>query len=573
MDLKRITWQAVKWRRAQRTVTKLQQKIFQAAKENNLLKLHKYQEKLLESDSAKLLAVRKVTQDNRGKRTAGIDGVSLLKPEERLKMAKVTKIDGKASPIRRVYIPKPGTDEKRPLGIPTVRDRAKQALAKLALEPEWEAKFEPNSYGFRPGRSTRDAIEAIHHSLRGIKTGKYVLGADISKCFDKIDHDKLIEKMNTHKLLERQVKSWLRAGVMDNGAYTPSTSGTPQGGVISPLLSNIALHGMETHLKKWVKTQTILNSKGVKLSPTSKMASLGIIRYADDFVIMHKDLEIVSRAKTEIEKWLITMGLELKESKTSITHTDSVHLGKVGFDFLGFNIRRYSVGVNSRNKFGSSFKTIIKPSKEGIKSHYSDLVRVIGNTNKVTVLITQLNPIIRGWCNYFSTVSSKETYSKLRNLLFYRLWRWARRNHPTRSAEWIYNKYFQRQHGGQLSFGRKTDQGWVGVKYHNQYSIARHVKIKGSKSPYDGDHPYWILRLTRYSGLTGKVGILLKRQKGKCSICSLPFWQTDVMEMDHKIPKSKGGKDGIQNLRLVHGHCHDQRNVIEKPVMSSSLES
>jgi len=336
MDLKRITWQTVKWRRAQKTVTKLQRKIFQAAKEENLLKLHKYQEKLLESDSAKLLAVRKVTQDNRGKKTAGVDGIILLKPEDRLLMTKDIRMDGKAPPIRRVYIPKPGTNEKRPLGIPTVRDRAKQALVKLAIEPEWESKFEPNSYGFRPGRSTHDAIEAIHHSLRG-KTGKYVLDADISECFDRISHDSLLEKMRTHPLLERQVRSWLKAGVVDHGAYVPTMVGTPQGGVVSPLLSNIALHGMETHLKNWVKTQNILSPKGVKLSPTSKVASLGIIRYADDFVIMHKDLEIMANAQQEVEKWLATVGLELKKPKTRITHTDVPHLGQTGFDFLGFS--------------------------------------------------------------------------------------------------------------------------------------------------------------------------------------------------------------------------------------------
>lgn len=564
MDLKRITWQTVKWRRAQKVVTKLQRKIFEAAKENNVLKLHQYQQRLLNSDSAKLLAVRKVTQDNRGKKTAGIDGVVLLKPEQRLKLAKEIRIDGKTLPIRRVYIPKPGTDEKRPLGIPTVRDRAKQALAKFAVEPEWEAKFEPNSYGFRPGRSTRDAIEAIHHALRGTKTGKYVLDADISKCFDRIDHDRLIAKMHTYPLVERQVRSWLQAGVLDNGAYVPTTAGTPQGGVISPLLSNIALHGMETHLKNWIKTRIVLDSKGVKLSPASKRASLGVIRYADDFVILHKDLEIVLGARKEVEKWLTTMGLELKQSKTRITHTDNTYLGQVGFDFLGFNVRRYPVGINSRNKFGSSFKTIIKPCKQAIKSHYKDLVEVIKNTNKAVVLVTRLNPIIRGWCGYFSTVSSKQTLSKLRQLTFYRLWRWARRIHPTRPAEWRYQRYFQRQRGGQLIFGLRTLQGWVGVKYHNQYPIIRHVKVTGTKSPYDGDHPYWISRLARYSGLTGKVATLLKRQRGKCAICCLPFWQTDVMEMDHIIPKSKGGIDGIKNLRLVHGHCHDQRNTIEK---------
>jgi RNA-directed DNA polymerase len=370
-------------------------------------------------------------------------------------------------------------------------------------------------------------------------------------------------KVDTFPKLGRQIKAWLRSGVFDKGAYLPTSAGTPQGGVISPLLSNIALHGMETHLKIWVATQTIYNQNGVKLSPTSKRASLGVIRYADDFVVLHKDQHIVAEAKQEVERWLATVGLELKETKTRVTHTDTIYKEQIGFDFLGFNVRRYPVGLNSRNKFGANRKTIIKPCKKAIKSHYEELASIVKHTNKTEVLVTQLNPIIRGWCNYFSTVSSKKSYSRLRSLLFYRLWKWARKKHPTRPAEWRYQKYF-RKSGSQLVFGLETTGAWVGIKYHNQYKITRHVKVKGTKSPYDGDLIYWTTRLSRYSGLTGRIARLLRRQKGKCKLCSLPFWHEDVMEIDHVKPKSKGGKDGINNLRLVHGHCHDQRNSIEK---------
>lgn len=320
---------------------------------------------------------------------------------------------------------------------------------------------------------------------------------------------------------------------------------------------------METHLKDWVATQEILSQNGGKLGPTSKRASLSVIRYADDFVLLHKDQHIVEEAKREVELWLATVGLELKETKTRVTHTDVPHKEQTGFDFLGFNVRRYPVGLNSRNKFGANRKTIIKPCKKAIKSHYEDLITKISNTNKAEVLVTQLNPIIRGWCNYFSTVSSKETYSKLREGLFYRLWTWIKKKRPTRPADWRYHRYF-RKSGTQLAFGLEAAKAWVGIKYHNQYKIARHVKVKGVKSPYDGDLPYWITRLSRYSGLTGRTSRLLRRQKGRCDLCSLPFWHDDVMEVDHILPKSKGGKDGINNLRLVHGHCHDQRNIIEK---------
>ena len=571
MDLKhKLPWKAIQWKRAQKVVTKLQQKIFQASLEQNNHKLQLYQNKLLNSDSAKRLAVRKVTQDNRGKKTAGVDGIRHLQPEERLELVQRLRLNNCADPIRRVYIPKPGTDEKRPLGIPTIRDRAKQALAKMALEPEWEARFEPNSYGFRPGRSTRDAVEAIHHTLRGTKTGKFVLDADISKCFDRIDHDKLLNKLDTLPQIRNQVRAWLKAGVIDAGASYPTLAGTPQGGVISPLLSNIALHGMENHLKQWVGTQIVLSQKGVKLSPTAKRASLTVVRYADDFVIMHKDLCIVENAKREIELWLADIGLEIKESKTRIVHTDVRLNGSVGFDFLGFNIRRYPVGANSRNRFGASQKTIIKPSKQGTKNHYRELKEIARNTNKTVVLVTKFNPIIRGWCNYFSTVSSKSTFSKLRGLLFYLLWRWIKKKHPTRPASWRYSNYFGKS-GSQLLFGLKTpEHTWAGIKYHNAYRITRHVKVKGGKWTYDGDHRYWTLRLSKYSGVSGQVQKLLLKQTGNCALCLLPFWPGSVMEVDHLIPKSKGGTDRITNLRLVHGHCHDQRDLLENVEGSSN---
>lgn len=200
-----------------------------------------------------------------------------------------------------------------------------------------------------PGKSSRDANEAIHHTLRTSKTVKFVHDATISKCFGNIDHDKLLAKIESCPKLGNQIKAWLRSGVFDKGAYSPTSAGTSQGGLISPLLSNIALHGMETHLNRWVATQEILSQNGVKLSPTSKRASLSVIRYADDFVVLHKDQHIVEEAKREVERWLATVGLELKETKTRITHTDVSHKEQVGFDFLGFNVRKYPVGLNSRN--------------------------------------------------------------------------------------------------------------------------------------------------------------------------------------------------------------------------------
>ena len=268
--------------------------------------------------------MRRVTQDNQGKSTAGVDGVKSLTPKQRTKLVGKLRITGKAKPTRRVNIPKPGTTETRPLGIPTINDRALQALVKIALEPEWEAKFEPNSYGFRPGRSCHDAIGAIFASI-SIKA-KYVLDADIAKCFDRINHNTLLDKINTYPSLRKQLKSWLKSGVMEVGNLSQTNEGTPQGGVISPLLANIALHGMEERVKQYAETL-----KGRK---ALNRQALSLIRYADDFVIIHEDINVILKSQEIITEWLSDIGLELKPSKTKLTHTLNKYEGNVGFEFL-----------------------------------------------------------------------------------------------------------------------------------------------------------------------------------------------------------------------------------------------
>src|SRR4028118_1827797 len=231
-----VEWRSINWRKLERRVYKLQKRIYRASQRGNLKALRKLQKMLMKSWSARALAVRRVTQDNTGKKTAGVDGLKSLTPKHRLDLVTKLRLGIKASPTRRVWIPKPGTEEKRPLGIPTMKDRALQALVKLALEPEWEARFEPNSHGFRPGRSCHDSVEAIFNAIR--YKPKYVLDADIAKCFDRIDHEALLNKLNTFPAIRRQIRAWLKAGVMDNMQHYETSEGTPQGGVISPLLAN-----------------------------------------------------------------------------------------------------------------------------------------------------------------------------------------------------------------------------------------------------------------------------------------------------------------------------------------------
>lgn len=332
-------WKHINWRKAERYVYKLQKRIFAASRCGDVKKIRKLQKTLMRSWSNKVLAVRRVTQDNQGKKTAGVDGAKSLSPAARLLLAMELRLTGKSKPTRRIWIPKPGTDEKRPLGIPVMYDRALQAVVKSALEPEWEAIFEPNSYGFRPGRSCHDAVRQIKTCIQG--KSKFVLDADISKCFDRINHNELLQKLNTKGLVRRQLKSWLKSGVIDQGAFTATSEGTPQGGVISPLLANIALHGLENQINQEFPEmykagrETWFHKKGTRFKTPN------IIRYADDFVVLHSDKAVVQRCREIISEWLIGIGLELKPEKTRLTHTFNPELsedGNAGFDFLGHHI-------------------------------------------------------------------------------------------------------------------------------------------------------------------------------------------------------------------------------------------
>ena len=333
-------WNELPWAMLERRVFKLQTRIYRASQRNDVKTVHRLQKLLTRSWLAKCLAVRKVTQDNQGKRTAGVDGVKSLTPPDRLTLVTTLKLSGQARPIRRVWIPKPGKQEQRGLGIPVMYDRALQSLVKLALEPEWEATFEANSYGFRPGRSCHDAMEAIFNAIA--KKPKYVLDADIAKCFDRIDHTALLTKLHTTPVLRRQVKAWLKAGVMNDGQLFPTDEGTPQGGPLSPLLANVALHGMATYVAERFPAQyPTVNGKQVPVRAPI------LVRYADDLVVMHAELAVIQQCKAALEEWVAGMGLALQPSKTKITHTLEVYDGNVGFDFLGFTVRQYAVDRKS----------------------------------------------------------------------------------------------------------------------------------------------------------------------------------------------------------------------------------
>jgi RNA-directed DNA polymerase len=551
-----VEWKNIPWKKLQRTVFRLQKRIYQASIRGDVKCVHKLQKLLLKSQSAKLLSVRKVTQDNSGKSTAGIDGVKSLNEAKRVELAQNLKLDSKAKPVRRVFIPKPNKTEQRPLGIPTMHDRALQALVKLTLEPEWEAKFEPNSYGFRPNRCTQDAIEAIFNSIH--QKTKYVLDADIEGCFDNINHEYLLNKLNAPSNIRRQVKSWLKAGILIKGEILNSESGTPQGGVISPLLANIALHGMENNFYEWTKTW-----KGGKRKNAEAIA---FIRYADDFVFIHESLERVQEAKILIEEFLKPIGLKLKESKTNICHSTE------GFDFLGFNIRTYiQKGYHNSGKNSTGgrlgFKTLIKPSKEAIQRHYDKLADIIDRYKSSTTssLINRLNPIITGWCNYYQFVCSKDIFGQIDHMIWIKLWAWCKRRHSSKNTEWIKNKYFKR-----LTFvkaGKIVSREWQmsendNILYKHVDTVVKtgsYVKVRNTKSPFDGDWKYWGARGASLPGIPTKLSYLLKKQKGKCAHCGQNFYGDDIIESDHIIPIKLGGSNNLKNKQALHKHCHDYK--------------
>jgi RNA-directed DNA polymerase len=532
-------WAALPWKKYQRNVYRLQRRIYRAARQGDRKRVHRLQRLLLRSWSARCLAVRRVTQENRGKRTPGVDGVAALTPKQRLRLAGTLRrlTDWTVAPIRRVYIPKPNNpNEKRDLGIPVMADRALQALVKQALEPEWEAVFEANSYGFRPGRSAHDAIEAVFNAI--CLKPKFVLDADIEKCFDRISHDALLAKLHAPQPVMRLARGWLKAEIMDKDERLFPEAGTPQGGVISPLLANVTLHGLES-----------------AVMAVSRRHRLIAIRYADDFVILCTDLATLLEAKVCAEAWLAEVGLRLKESKTHVTHTLDEHEGRVGFDFLGFHVRQYPVGKHRTRTYRGEpgFKTLIRPSQEAIRRHQEQIRTEIRQRQGApqAALIAALNPIIRGWTLYYRTSVAKDVFGTLDKTTFGQLRLWTRHRHPRKSHAWGYRRYWRRR-GTRDEF----DDGTHSLFYHRDTAIVRHVKVRSDKSPYDGDWVYWGTRLGKDPTKPKRVTWLLRQQAGRCDHCGLPFGAVDEVEVHQR----DGDRDNNRyaNLALLHAHCHDQ---------------
>jgi RNA-directed DNA polymerase len=492
---KTVTWSNINWAYAKKSVDRMQNRIYKAKLSGNFQRLHWLQKRLINSKYAKLMAVRTVTTLNKGKRTAGIDKLIITEPEQKLELALTLKLDGQALPIRRVWIPKTGKQEKRPLGIPVIRDRAKQALAKLALEPEWEAIFEPNSYGFRPGRSALDAIEAIFLTLHN-DNPKWVFDADIRKCFDEIDHEALLEKTGTFPLMKRQIAAWLKAGVMEGYANAQkettvflSKKGTPQGGVISPLLANIALHGLENHLKDFVTKIPGKPYEGANRGNLPRRKALSVIRYADDFVLIHRNKEILDLCIAETRNWLKSVGLQISEEKSALRD------GRNGFLFLGFQI------IQVRKVAKGTYKVNIQPSRKSQNKMLSKVREIVQNNRAISSysLIQMLRPVILGWANYFKYCECKNVFRKLTHQIFQKLRAWAFRRDTRNGRLTVKQKYFPSDRS--YTFDGTTHQdNWIfvgkqkgknGVVKENYLphivwvKSRKHVKVQDTQTPFN----------------------------------------------------------------------------------------
>lgn len=533
-------WHSIDWKRANRAVRNLRQRIFKATQAGDTNKVRQLQKLMLRGYSNTLVSVRKVTQVNAGKHTPGIDKIIVKTPEAREKLIETIHSyqPWHTRPARRIYIPK-SNGKQRPLGIPTVLDRVHQARVKNALEPQWEACFEGTSYGFRPGRGCHDAIMSIYSLAKAGSRRRWIVDADIKGAFDNISHEYLMKAIDNFPAKEL-IKQWLKAGYVDKNVFHETTSGTPQGGIISPLLANIALHGMESMLKvvRWGRNKTNFGNRAV-------------VRYADDFVIFCESEEDTRNVINDLTIWLSERGLSPSEEKTRVVHITE------GFDFLGFNIRQYK---NASTRTG--FKVLIKPSKKSIqilKDNLRVLWKGFRGANPIAIT-TKLNPIIRGWANYYRMANASDTFSYLDTHMFNKAVRWAKSTHNNKTWKYITQKYWGR-------WNRACNDKWVfGDKNTFLYKFAwfkikRHTHVKGRASKDDPAlKQYWENRESRKArDLTKEKQIIAFYQKHKCPVCNESLFNGEETQQHHIIlDKANKNRDLRKNKRMLHSYCHQQ---------------
>ncbi|MCU0995250.1 MULTISPECIES: group II intron reverse transcriptase/maturase [Stenotrophomonas] len=515
-------WHSINWKATSCAVSRMQARIAKAAKDKQWRRVTRLQKLLVRSTAAKATAVRRVTE-NQGRRTPGVDRATWSTPAAKWNAINSLQRKGyKAKPLRRIHIPK-ARGGTRPLGIPTMKDRAMQALYLYALDPVAEAYGDIHSYGFRSFRSTADAAAHLKTCLSTKTSSRWVMEGDIKGCFDNISHDWLMK----HVPIDRHVLSqWLKAGFMEDRKLFPTDAGTPQGGIISPVLANIVLDGL-----------------GRLIDALPRRNKCNFVRYADDFVITGASAEILERkVKPIVVKFLAERGLTLSESKTKITHMDE------GFDFLGWNFR----------KFGNLL--LRRPSKQNTNAFMAKIrsqLRLLRGSTQDDVLHV-LNPIIRGWGMYHQVVNASEPFARLDHLIHHAVWCWAKRRHPTKGLRWIKRRYFRRDKSRDWIFG----VGKHTLMRLSSLKVGEYIKVRSDVSPYDPkDESYFNQRLQyrMKRSLAGKRKLLWlwTKQEAKCACCGRKLTSTS-WHIHHKVFRVYGGSDRLSNLVLLHTTCHEQ---------------
>lgn len=552
------TWHGINWAKSHAEVRRLQARIVKATQEGRWGKVKALQWLLTHSFSGKAVAVKRVTE-NQGKNTPGVDRATWSTPDAKMHATlSLTRHGYKPLPLRRIYIPK-SNGKMRPLGIPTMKDRAMQALFLLALEPVSETTADSNSYGFRPQRCTADAIEHCFKALSRKNSPQWIMEGDIKGCFDNIDHNWLLSTIPMDRAILRK---WLKAGYLEDCKLFPTEAGTPQGGIISPALANMTLDGLQAMLEKAFPWTT---RRGQKVK-------VNLVRYADDFIISGDSQELLeNEVKPLVEAFLAERGLTLSPEKTKITHIDE------GFDFLGQNIRKYGG------------KLLIKPSAKNVLA-FLDKVREVVKGNKQATqaaVINQLNPIIRGWVNYHRHIVAKDVFQRVDKEIWRCLWRWAKRRHPKKGLFWIKQRYFHTIGTRTWVFAADTGDVYpngkpklVKLVYAGETPIKRYCKIQAEANPFD---PAWEsyfedrIGLKMLDSLRGrrKLVSLWLDQEGCCPVCNQRITKETGWNAHHLVRRVDGGKNGVSNLVLLHPNCHRQvhsrRLEVVKPVPARGL--
>lgn len=542
-------WLNLNWESSCSKVRSLQNRIVKSVRNGEWRKAKRLCYLLTRSFSARAQAVKRVTE-NKGKKTAGIDGILWLTPGQKMRAIEtIADWNGyRPKALKRIRIPKKSKNQTRPLSIPTMEDRARQALQLLALQPIAETLADNNSYGFRKKRRCADAIDQIFKILRQKGSSQWILEADIKGFFDNIDFDWVLQHIPMNK---KVLKAWLTCGFIEGGKRFPTTEGVPQGGIISPVIGNMVLDGLEAIICSYPYYK--------------RKHGINFVRYADDFIVTAKTKEVLEDdIIPRINAFLKDRGVQLSEQKTRVTHISH------GFDFLGQSVRKYP------HQDGVLGKIQIEPSKQSIQSIKNKVKAICNSSGQLTQaqLIGRLNPVLRGWANYHRHIICGKTYSQITSYVWFRLMRWGKSRHPTKSGLWIAKRYFGYAKGSTWAFKDKAT-GKTLIRLNHDIQTYRHTKIKGEANPFDTEwngyfqHREKSIKMKSVSNYIGKVS---KQQSGKCPHCQ----QLIQAEEQHYLHYLDGDKTNrrIKNVRMLHKTCRKAFDYIKsKTVSGASIES